>query len=288
MTLFDTARAKVNLTLRVLGRRSDGYHALESLVAFALFGDELSLTPGGETGLEVAGPFADALGPGDDNLVLQAAEAVLDTWPEARSGAFRLTKNLPVAAGLGGGSADAAAALRLLMGANPDIAMEPALARTAVSLGADVNVCLEQSAAMMRGIGENVEPVTGFPSLAVVLANPRQPVATPAVFEALRAPPVASPPAGQGGGRAFGSGDEVVAFIRAHGNDLEAPAVSVLPVIADVKTALAALDGCQVAGLSGSGATCFGLFATQEEAETAAGELAAARPDWWVVASTLV
>lgn len=283
--LTETAPAKINLTLRVLGRRCDGYHEIESLVAFATTGDTLSLAPGDGVTLETDGPFAGALGPG--NLVLQAAERVRRVWPEARAGSFHLTKNLPVAAGIGGGSSDAAAALRLLVQANPAIDMGDQISRIAARLGADVTACLTPRAAMMRGIGERLEPFDSFPAAAIVLANPGAALATADVFNALGAPPPPEHFSPSSGVPAIGTLEALIACITASGNDLEAPAMRLAPVIDEVKAALAATRGCLAAALSGSGATCFGLFKTQAEARAAVVLVSQAHPDWWVKASVL-
>ena len=174
--LRDLARAKLNLTLEVLGRRPDGFHEVRSLVAFATFGDDLELAPGDDLDLEVEGPFAAALS--GDNLILEAASAARRRVPNLRLGRFRLRKVLPVAAGLGGGSADAAAALRLIARANPGLVPEAALAELAPKLGADVNVCLKSRPALIAGRGETVETVSGFPSCGIVLVNPGRALAT--------------------------------------------------------------------------------------------------------------
>lgn len=280
MLLNETARAKINLTLRVLGRRGDGYHDIESLVAFADIADTLSLRPGEGLTLRANGPFAGAIG--GCNLVLRASAMVIEQWPGARAGAFHLVKELPVAAGIGGGSADAAAALRLLERANRGVVSRAGLARIAAGLGADVPVCLQSRAAVIRGIGELVTPLDAFPPVAAVLVNPGVELPTGDVFAALKLadlPAGGVPPAEL---QAFESAEALAACVAATGNDLEAPATTLAPVIGQIKSAVAELPGCLVAGLSGSGATCFGLFASPGEAQAGAASLASRQPVWWV------
>ena len=284
--LRDTGRAKLNLTLEVQGRRADGFHELRSLVAFANLGDDVGLEPQGALALEVEGPFAQALG--GDNLILRAAKAALDTVPNLRLGRFRLVKRLPVAAGLGGGSADAAAALRLIARANDGALTEPTLAELAPKLGSDVTVCLESQPALITGRGEKVELVSGFPSCGVLLANRGSPLATEAVYAALRAAPLATPPR-RGAERLDFQGDfaRLLDYARPRGNDLERPATQLVPEIREVLAALVTLRGVRMARLSGSGPTCFALFAGEEEARRAGTTLAAEHPNWWVAATTL-
>jgi 4-diphosphocytidyl-2-C-methyl-D-erythritol kinase len=183
--LVESAPAKVNLTLRVLGRRGDGYHEIESLVAFADFGDRLSFSRGGNLSLTTRGPSAAQAGPGEDNLVLKAARA-LAARPDIALGAFRLDKRLPVGAGLGGGSADAGAALRLIARANGLARDDPLLFTAARATGADVPVCLDPRARIMRGVGEVLSSPLALPPLAAVLVNPAVTLATKAVFAAWR------------------------------------------------------------------------------------------------------
>jgi 4-diphosphocytidyl-2-C-methyl-D-erythritol kinase len=276
----ELARAKVNLDLLVTGRRADGYHELDSLVAFADIGDELILEPSPELTLELIGPFAAGLGTGEDNLVLRAAQELAAAAGVRRPSArLRLDKRLPVAAGLGGGSADAAAALRglrRLWGLPLD---DGALAEIGLGLGADVPVCLPSRPARMRGVGERIEPAPGLAVLHLLLVNPQRPLATAAVFRELPAtgmgPRSAEPPAGPD-----------LEWLARSRNDLELPARSLLPVIGEVLTALADVPGCRLARMSGSGATCFGLFGQPAEAKAAAASIARAHPGWWVAACT--
>ncbi|MBC8013795.1 MAG: 4-(cytidine 5'-diphospho)-2-C-methyl-D-erythritol kinase [Methyloceanibacter sp.] len=284
--LRDAGWAKLNLTLEVLGRRADGFHEINSLVAFASLGDEVELEPQGALELKVEGPFAQALG--GDNLILKAAKAALDMVPSLRLGRFRLVKLLPVAAGLGGGSADAAAALRLIARANGGAMPEPALAELAPKLGSDVTVCLDSQPALITGRGEKVEPVSGFPSCGVLLANPGSPLATEAVYAALRAAPLAASPRHGAEKLDFhGDFETLLAYALPRGNDLEAPAAQLVPAIRAVLAALLALRGVRLARLSGSGPTCFALFATEAEAKRAAATLAAEHPAWWIAATSL-
>lgn len=289
--LATRAPAKVNLSLRVLGRRADGYHELDSLVAFAGVGDELSLSPDEPAGVQVSGPFAAGLSTGPDNLVLKAERALREEIAGLRSGRFHLVKRLPVASGIGGGSADAAAALRLLARLNDLPLSHPALLAAAGRIGADVPVCLEARARIMRGIGERLGPPLKPPRLFALLVNPGVAVETAAVFRALGLQP------GQGhagGGDTFESGDPppassaaLITALVASGNDLEAPARSVAPIIGEVLSALSALPGCRLARMSGSGATCFALF-DDCRASAAAGKLLAhGQPDWWVKPTVL-
>lgn len=284
--LHDIARAKINLTLEVLGRRADGFHEIKSLVAFASFGDGLELAPGDGLDLEIEGPFAAVLG--KDNLILDAARAARANVPSLKLGRFRLTKGLPVAAGLGGGSADAAAALRLIARASPGLIDATALAELAPKLGSDVSVCLASQPALIEGRGEKVQPVSGFPPCGMILANPGQPLATQAVYATLHAEPLRADPR-HGAEKLDFRGDfaALLAYTLPRGNDLEAPAANLVPEIRGVLAALSALQGVRLTGLSGSGPTCFALFATQDEAKRAAAGLAAAHPRWWVAAGAL-
>ncbi len=283
--LRDTGFAKINLTLDVLGRRDDGYHEIASLVAFAAFGDSVALEPGDGLDLAVEGPFAGALH--GDNLILKAAEAAKALKPGLLLGRFCLIKRLPVAAGLGGGSVDAAAALRLLACANQGALSEGDLVSLAPALGSDVTVCLRSKPAMMTGRGEVVQPVTGFPSCGVLLANPGIPLSTQEVYAALAAPPLSASPTKALPPNFAGDFAKLVDYVAARSNTLEALATHLAPIIEDVLAALSHLDGARVARLSGSGPTCFALFATEDEAKRAAATLAAAHPDWWIAASAL-
>ncbi len=267
--------AKVNLYLRVVGKREDGYHLLDSLAAFAGIGDRLSFQAANDMSLSLAGPFGGALAAEPDNLVLRAARALAELAGIEPRGRLTLEKYLPVASGIGGGSADAAAALRLLCRAWNLAPPPDALARIAALLGADVPVCLAGRPARMRGIGELLDPAPRLPPYGLLLVNPGVAVSTVAVFRA----------------RTGGFSPEAVLPERWHdaagmaaglsglGNDLEAPAIALCPVIADVLAAIAAIPGCRLARMSGSGATCFGLFDDAQAAAEAARNLA--HPGWW-------
>jgi 4-diphosphocytidyl-2-C-methyl-D-erythritol kinase len=267
----EAAPAKLNLTLHVTGRREDGYHLLDSFAVFAGLADHLTAAPAPALSLTVTGPFADAAGGGDDNLVLRAARAL----GPGHGASLTLAKRIPVAAGLGGGSSDAAAALRLLARL---WGMPPATPALAVTLGADVPVCLAPRPARMQGIGEVLSPAPALPSgLGLVLANPRVPLATPPVFRARTGPfdaPMTLP-------AAFADAADLAGFLATTRNGLEAAALSLCPPIAAVRAACAALPGALLARMSGSGPTCFALFATVAEAEAAAALLKACEPAWW-------
>ncbi|MFC3694974.1 4-(cytidine 5'-diphospho)-2-C-methyl-D-erythritol kinase [Chenggangzhangella methanolivorans] len=276
------APAKVNLTLHVLGRRADGFHELDSLVAFAgCAADALAFRPSEGLALSVEGPFACAAGAGDDNLVLKAAREAAARIPGLRLGRFSLVKRIPVAAGLGGGSADAAAALRLLAQANGIAAEDPRLVEAAAATGSDVPACLVSRAARMTGRGEGVAPLAGFAPLAAVLANPLKPVSTPEIFRRLALKP------GETRSETTAAPDAGLAALVAARNDLEAPARSLLADIGTGLEALAQTEGCRLARMSGSGATVFGLYDDQRSARRAARALRAALPGWWVMPTML-
>ncbi len=279
------AAAKVNLSLHVLGRRADGLHDLDSLVGFADVGDRLAFTPGAPLGLTVEGPMAAGLSAGPDNLVRRAASAFAAAYPGSRLGHFTLDKRLPLASGIGGGSADAAAALRLLAAENGVAPDDPALHALAAGLGADVPVCLAGHACRMRGTGERIEPLA-LPPLAAVLVNPGTAVPTPAVFRALGLAPGEAHAAGVPSLAAPLTGEALLSHLAAHRNDLAPPAIAIAPAIADVLVALRGA-GARLARMSGSGATCFGLFETPQRAADAADRIAAAHPAWWVAATLL-
>jgi 4-diphosphocytidyl-2-C-methyl-D-erythritol kinase len=279
--ISERAHAKVNLDLLITGRRADGYHQLDSLVVFVELADRLTFQHRRELTLELGGPFAAGLESEGDNLVLRAARALaahLGRGPGAR---IVLDKQLPLAAGLGGGSADAAATLRGL-GRLWQATLAPGeLAAMALRLGADVPVCLASRPVRMRGIGEILEPVPGLPRLDLLLVNPGVPVATAAVFAGLGGRvPEAVPDQDRPLDRA-----DLAGWLARRPNHLEAPARRLAPAIDEVLAALGAQPGCRLARLSGSGATCFGLFADPAGAAAAAAAIAAARPGWWVRAT---
>jgi 4-diphosphocytidyl-2-C-methyl-D-erythritol kinase len=271
--LRETAPAKINLALRVVGRRADGYHDLESLVAFADLEDTLTLEPGGEATIEVTGPFAKDCGSSADNLVLKAARAV-----GLPAGRFTLDKRIPVAAGLGGGSADAAAALRLIARANNVTLDDRRLMDAAISCGADVPVCLESKTRIISGLGEQLSPPLTLPTLHAVLVNPGVPLPTADVFASFRGDepskmPVDHVPLERGA---------LLAWLAARGNCLTRAAVSRVPLITRVFDAIGALPGCRLTRMTGSGATCFGLFDDAGAVADAVKRLKEPRPDWWI------
>jgi len=285
--LTEFAPAKVNLTLHVLGRRPDGYHEIDSLVAFAEIGDRLTFRPGERLELAVSGPTGAAAGASEDNLVLKAARALAARVEGLRLGAFVLDKQLPVAAGLGGGSSDAAAALRLLAEANGLSLQDTRLPAAAQATGADVPVCLDPKARLMRGIGEIVSEPLHLPEIAAVLVNPGVAVPTKDVFAALGASALTGPPEPDEFIAIDADAASLVPLLAGRRNDLQTPAIKLQPVIADVLRALERSANCLLARMSGSGATCFGLFGSSGTAEEAARRLQAAHSSWWVRATTL-
>jgi 4-diphosphocytidyl-2-C-methyl-D-erythritol kinase len=290
--LIEEGRAKVNLTLRVVGRRVDGYHELESVVAFADCADRLSLAPGAALDLTMSGPLAQACGETSDNLVLKAAHLLGERVPGLKIGSFTLDKVLPVAAGIGGGSADAAAALRLLAQLNGIALDDKRLLDVALQTGADVPVCLTSRACDMTGVGESLLALS-LPIMPCVLVNPRVPVATRDVFAALGlrhgellvgAADVIQATAWPEKGASVEDWVEVLADSS---NDLEAPATRLQPVIGEVIAALSAANGAWLARMSGSGATCFAIFENTAEAQRAAQKIQLDHPQWWVHAGVL-
>jgi 4-diphosphocytidyl-2-C-methyl-D-erythritol kinase len=285
VTVF--APAKVNLYLHVIGRRADGYHLLDSLIAFADIGDRITAAAAETLSLTVGGPEADALaGLGDDNLVLRAARYLQARDGVTAGAALHLDKHLPAASGIGGGSSDAAAALRALatLWDRPLDPAAPETAAWAAALGADVPACLAATPLRMGGIGEVLDPAGPLPAMGIVLANPRRELPTAAVFRAR-----------QGG---FGSAAEAMAILRdAAGfaallaerrNDLTEAAIGLAPEIAAVLDRLASLPAALLSRMSGSGATCFALFADRNAAERAGAALAGAEPGWWLRAGALL
>lgn len=268
------APAKINLHLHVVGRRDDGYHLLDSLVVFAGVGDRLSVSPAELLSLTVTGPFAGGLAAEADNLVLRAARGLADLAGVRASGAMVLEKNLPVASGIGGGSADAAAALRLM---SRFWGVEVDLAGLTRALGADVPVCLLGRPVRMSGIGEVLAPAPPLPEAGLVLVNPGVAVSTPAVFRARTGEfsEVAGFP-----NEGWRNAASLAADLRAMRNDLETPARLLAPEIGEALAVLAAMPGCLLARMSGSGATCFGLLPSVEAARQAAEHIR--RPGWWV------
>jgi len=287
-SVTEVARAKVNLTLRVLGRRADGYHELESLVVFADIGDVVELTFAAAPAVSSHGPFGTAI-PGDD-LVAQTVSRLIAAEPRLHLGTIAIEKNLPVAAGLGGGSADAAAALRALMRANPAFADKMDWRGLAAGLGADVPVCLANEPSLMWGIGEKVRPVTGLPLLHAVLVypgTPARPDKTREVFRRLAAPAAPAQRTDPAPLPAFAGASDLIAYLHAHGNDLAAPARDLMPATSEVEAALAACSDCRLVRMSGAGPTTYGLFDTAQAAQSASRALTLAHPGWWVRAVRL-
>ena len=271
------APAKINLFLHVGERRSDGYHALQSLIAFADAGDRIQIKAAPEFSLSISGPFAAALSRGDDNLALKAAHALSRSAGVHQGAAIGLEKNLPVAGGIGGGSADAAAVLRglqLLWGLD-----QFDLFPLAAELGSDVPVCLLSRSCWVEGRGEILTPLPPLPRLATVLVNPRVALSTAAVFAALNAR------SGTGAvrpARALENLWDVIGYLGDAGNDLEAPACQLAPAIQEVLNAFDREPGCALAAMSGSGSTCFAFFHEHDFARGAAERIAADHPEWWV------
>lgn len=276
------APAKVNLALHVVGRRADSYHLLDSIAVFTRLGDRVAIEPADELSLVVSGPFASHAPADRSDLAWRAAEAFFAHVGRPPAALVRVEKNIPAGAGLGGGSSDAAAVLNALNAFCAANAPPEALSAIGLKLGADVPMCLAGRALRARGIGEDISVVEGWPALPMVLVWPGRPVPTAAVFSALasrdnpplpQAPPVPDVRA-------------LAEWLAACRNDLQAPARALAPEIGAALDALGGTQGCLVARMSGSGSACFGLFAEAAEAETAAAELTAASPDWWVRATT--
>jgi 4-diphosphocytidyl-2-C-methyl-D-erythritol kinase len=279
------APAKVNLYLHVLGRRADGYHLLDSLIAFADIGDEVTATPADTLTLTVGGPEAEAIaGLGDDNLVLHAARLLAARAGISAGASLHLDKRLPAAAGIGGGSSDAAATLRALSRLWAHRLDDAALMALALELGADVPACLGGRPVWVGGVGEELERTAPLPPAGIVLANPRRPLPTAAVFKQLpgvfsaagRFHPMPSDAAGLAG------------MLEGRRNDLTEAARALVPEVGAVLDRLTALPRTLIARMSGSGATCFALFADRAAALTAGQLLAAAEPGWWSAAGALL
>jgi 4-diphosphocytidyl-2-C-methyl-D-erythritol kinase len=284
-TVAAFAAAKVNLYLHIVGRRPDGYHLLDSLVGFVDIGDRLTVLPAASLAFEISGPAAAELGgASEENLVLRAARRLASEAGIVPAAAIRLEKNLPVSAGLGGGSSDAAAVLRALAALWRLPIDEAALCRLGLMLGADLPVCLYAHPAWVGGIGDEVEAVPDLPAAGILLANPRRKLPTAAVFAAWRGPFEAP-------GRFSPMPADAAGLARALStcrNDLAEAAIDLVPEIALVLTALAGLDGALVARMSGSGASCFALFADRGAAGRACARLAQEQPQWWCAAGSLI
>lgn len=286
--LVERAPAKVNLTLHIRARRDDGWHDLESLVVFAGAHDVVSLAPGEGLSLTITGPAAAAAGPAQDNTVLKAARALAARVEGLRAGAFRLVKRLPAAAGIGGGSADAAAALRLLARLN-GLALEDARLRAAAEVtGADVPVCLAPCARMMTGRGDEVGPPLQLPAMFAVLVNPGVALSTPDVFKQIGLKPGESAIWGAHPkiepGESF---DTLLPKLRKGRNDMEDAASVLAPVVGHALAVLGAARGARLVRMSGSGATCFALFESRHAAARAARVIRRDHPGWWVRSTAL-
>nr|WP_269151029.1 4-(cytidine 5'-diphospho)-2-C-methyl-D-erythritol kinase [Acetobacter sicerae] len=288
VSLTETAHAKINLYLHVTGKRPDGYHLLDSLVVFAGAADRLTHQPSeAPLSLELTGPFGQKLASEatDDNLVIRAARLLTQGMDTPLTGRLILEKNLPVASGIGGGSADAAATLRLVDRVLALGTPEPRLLSIAEQLGADVPVCLLQKPTLMRGIGEQLDPAPALPACGILLVNCGEAVSTPAIFKARNAAfssdailPAAWPTAAA-----------MTDDLQRLSNDLEPPACALCPSISIVLDAIGALPNCLLSRMSGSGATCFGLFDTAESAEAAATRLRQEQQnDWWIWAGPVL
>ncbi len=282
------APAKLNLTLEIVGRRSDGYHLLDSLVAFTDYGDMLEAAPAETLSLAIDGPFGTHLA--DDtaeNLVLRAAKSLAAEAGITPRASLRLTKRLPLASGIGGGSSDAAATLLALAELWQLATPAEDLARLGLALGADIPVCLSGRPARLMGIGDIVEPVPVLPASPIVLVNPGIGLATPRVFKARTGG--FSTGAGPGGVLAETPKDTaaLAAALTHHGNDLTHAAIALLPEISEILEALERAPGALLARMSGSGATCFALFADDKAAAEAAATLSTEHAGWWAVATRL-
>ncbi len=288
--VVEVARAKINLTLNVLGRRNDGYHSLISLVAFANAGDHVRLVADEPPGLTITGPFADAIT--GENIVERAFVLLSQVEPRLSLGHVYLDKQLPVAAGIGGGSSDAAAFLRAVHSANPEFHDRIDWMAIARRLGADVSVCFANRAIWMSGTGETLHELSmPLPALAAVLVNPMvcvPPDKTARVFRLLGAPLLDelrdAPPAAVAD---ISNRSGLLSLMARAGNDMEAPATAIVPQIADVLESLEASAGIEIAHLSGAGPTCFGIFADMPAAQAAARCISAAHPGWWVRDTTI-
>lgn len=271
------APAKLNLFLQVTGRR-DNYHLIESLVVFTKFGDRLEVSDGPDISLEVAGPFASGCGPVENNLVLLAARALAAQAPAPAGAALKLHKLLPPASGLGGGSSDAAAAIQLLLSFWKLRIRRKTLSELALSLGADVPVCLQRKPTLVAGIGERLSAAPVLPPCYVLLVNPRIPLMAKTVFERLNgrfSGPVTLP-------RRFANVRNLARHLNESKNDLQPPACELAPEILTVLSALQQRQGCLLARMSGSGATCFGLFEDVMDMAAAANAIARSHPGYWL------
>jgi len=278
--IVEFAPAKINLYLHVLGKRDDGYHLLDSLIAFADIGDYVRVEPDAQLSLRLEGPFAQSLSVGADNLVLRAAQSLRIFLNNEQGARITLTKNLPVASGIGGGSANAAATLRALLNLwnIKDRISANDLAALSLKLGADVPVCLWRRTSYFGGVGEIIDPAPPLPEIYLLLANPLIATPTPQIFTNRRGPYSSKARLAEWPSDAR----QFTKMLSDRHNDLECPAQEIVPIIKDVLKMIETTDHCLLARMSGSGATCFGLYEKQEEAIAAAETLKKARPSWWV------
>ncbi len=270
----ELARAKVNLCLHIVGRRDDGMHLLDSLVVFPAIGDTLVAEAADALTLKITGPFADTLGTGADNLVVSAARLL-----GVQRADLSLEKNLPVASGIGGGSADAAACIRLL---SRTMNLQIPSVEKLAELGADIPVCIDQQSVRMSGIGEVLTSLPELPKFWIVLVNAGEPVETAKVFKSMKSrqnAELSELP------ESFTDAEALFKYLRAQRNDMQEAAMEICPSISLVLTEIAATTNCALARMSGSGGTCFGLYAAKSDAEAAAQLLGAKHPDWWVVSA---
>ncbi|WP_417689961.1 4-(cytidine 5'-diphospho)-2-C-methyl-D-erythritol kinase [Roseibium sp.] len=282
-TATEFARAKVNLALHITGRRDDGYHLLDSLVIFPRIGDVLGADPAERLSLKIDGAFSQGLqSDSSNNLIIRAIEAfAAATGASPPALKFHLTKNLPVASGIGGGSADAAAALRIMQRVSERPLTPEALANVALGLGADVPVCLLQEPVRMQGIGEILSPAPKMPQLGIVLVNPGKAVSTPAIFKGLTRRD--NPPLPQLPDR-FADLDDLISYLKATRNDMQLTAEQLCPNISTVIETMSSAPETRLARMSGSGATCFALCASGQENDLAA-RIQKGHPEWWVASS---
>jgi len=283
-TVHQFAPAKINLTLHIKGRREDGFHLIESFVAFGDVGDEISVKSHDGFELDLSGPFARELQNEPNNIALEAARSFVNGFRDCLPGVHvDLVKNLPIAAGMGGGSSDAAAVIRALAYLVNMKVSRVAAGQIAIGLGADVTVCLDPQASFMSGVGNIVTPLPALPEIHAILVNPNIKMLTGAVFAALAVPgAIRRDEEGLRPEHAFCDAADLAAFVGSCRNDLEAPALRMCPEIADVREALLAQDGCLLARMTGSGATCFGLFTTREQARRGAEIISKNASNWWV------
>jgi 4-diphosphocytidyl-2-C-methyl-D-erythritol kinase len=277
--LTGVAPAKLNLFLHVTGKRADGYHLLDSLVAFADIADQIQVERADHLTLSVTGPFASNAGPVEENLVLRAARALQEATSRTDGAKIWLDKHIPTGAGLGGGSSDAASALRLLNKLWKLDLADDELRQIGLALGADIPVCLAAGPTRMRGIGEVLDPAGVIAPLDILLVHPGQSLSTPAVFKALAGRYSGPAPSDLG---SLADRQSLLRLLRSTTNDLEAPARELLPTIGHILNSLSDTDGCLLAQMSGSGSACFGLFGNNGTAQAAGARIASLQPDWWV------